>query len=222
MPDADVEAIIQAAGQGERLGLGPKAFVVLSGKTLLERAVATMLDVARGVCVAVPSVDVARASALVGGPRVTVIAGGDSRAETFRGLIAASRAPWLVLHDVVHPFVDAAITRQIVSTARQDGAAAAALPNSEFAYGCDGRLLGRPGEVMAVQKPIAFRRSAAEQGLRLAAGAGSPRDPGALEVLALAGVRVRFVVGSPTNIKITTADDLSLARAIASIETCRP
>src|SRR5688572_28063147 len=35
----DVEAVVQAAGDGERLGRGPKAFLTLGGQTLLERAV---------------------------------------------------------------------------------------------------------------------------------------------------------------------------------------
>ena len=63
---ADVEAIISAAGQGTRLGLGPKAFVLLAGRTLLEHAVTTMLSVAARVTVAVPSADLAHAEHLVG------------------------------------------------------------------------------------------------------------------------------------------------------------
>ena len=42
MSNAAVDGIVLAAGRGERLGLGPKAWLTLGGRTLLERAVATM------------------------------------------------------------------------------------------------------------------------------------------------------------------------------------
>src|SRR5436309_668066 len=60
VPQADVEAIVQGAGRGVRLGLGPKAFIVLAGRTLLERAVSTMLAVAARVTVAVSAADLDR------------------------------------------------------------------------------------------------------------------------------------------------------------------
>ncbi len=42
--DHDVAAIILAAGRGERLKLGPKAFVRLDGRTLLEQATAVLSE----------------------------------------------------------------------------------------------------------------------------------------------------------------------------------
>ena len=41
---ADIRGIILAAGQGARLGLGPKAFVVHKGRTLLERARGVLVE----------------------------------------------------------------------------------------------------------------------------------------------------------------------------------
>ncbi|HLL90948.1 MAG TPA: NTP transferase domain-containing protein, partial [Tepidisphaeraceae bacterium] len=41
-PRAHVTALILGAGDGLRLGLGPKAFVQLERRTLLERAVAAV------------------------------------------------------------------------------------------------------------------------------------------------------------------------------------
>lgn len=65
-PAVEVEALIQAGGQGARLGLRPKAFLVLDGRTPLQRAVAVMGAVAARVTLAVPASDVARAQALLG------------------------------------------------------------------------------------------------------------------------------------------------------------
>jgi len=213
---AAVEALVQAGGQGERLGLGPKAFIELGGCTLLERAVATMLGVAERATVAVPGADVERARRLVGGPRVAVIAGGARRTETLRALVAAASAPWLLLHDIVHPFVTEALAAEVLARARDSGAAAAALPNVDFLYGRDGALRAGPGEVVAVQKPVAFRRETIVQGLAVAANRGLAHDAGVVEVLALAGAAVAFVPGHPANVKLTTLADLELARTLVA------
>jgi 2-C-methyl-D-erythritol 4-phosphate cytidylyltransferase len=215
-PPTDVEAIIQAAGQGTRLGRGPKAFVMLAGSTLLERAVATMLPVSTRVTVAVPAADVERARRLVGDARVSVIAGGARRTETLRALVAAATAPWLVLHDVVHPLTTVALARRVLARARRCGSAAAALPTVEFLYGTDGVLRAAPGEALSVQKPVAFRREVIARGFALAGRSRLSGDPSVLELLALAGVPAEFVPGHRANLKLTTADDLEFARALVS------
>jgi 2-C-methyl-D-erythritol 4-phosphate cytidylyltransferase len=216
-PAADVEAVILAAGQGMRLGLGPKAFVELTGYSLLERAVTTMLSVAARVNVAVRAADVPRAERLVGGPTIRIIAGGARRIDTLRALVATATAPWLLVHDVVHPFVTSEFSRRVIDEARRRGAAAAALPNVDFLYGADGGHRAAPGDVVAIQKPIVFRRADMVQGFalaeRAAAGALIP-DASALEILALTGQPIAYVAGSAMNFKLTTRDDLELAQRL--------
>jgi 2-C-methyl-D-erythritol 4-phosphate cytidylyltransferase len=216
-PAADVEALLLAAGQGLRLGLGPKAFVVLGGSTLLERAVATMLAVAGRVSVAVAATDLARAEALVGSGSVKVIIGGARRVETLRLLVRAATAPWLVLHDTAHPLTTIELSRRVIDGARQSGAAAAALPNVDFLFGPDGAVLAAPGSAFAIQKPIAFQRDDLVRGFELAErraeGEALP-DASVLELLALAGRRATRIAGSATNFKLTNSDDLALARRL--------
>ena len=62
----EVDALVLAAGRGARLGLGPKAWLSLGGRTLLERAVAIMRDVAGRVIVGVAADELPRARALCG------------------------------------------------------------------------------------------------------------------------------------------------------------
>jgi 2-C-methyl-D-erythritol 4-phosphate cytidylyltransferase len=217
VPASDVEAIVTAAGQGTRLGLGPKAFVSLAGRTLLEHAVTTMLSVVVRVTVAVPSVDLARAEELVGGSSVRVIAGGARRIDTLRALVDAAASPWLLLQDVVHPFVTKELSQRVIEEAYRAGAAAAALSNVDFLYRMDGKLHAVPGDVVAVQKPVAFRRADVARGFAVAdrtASGGVVSDLGAAEILALAGQSVAFVRGHTTNYKLTTRDDLELAQRL--------
>ena len=88
MSNAAVDGIVLAAGRGDRLGLGPKAWLTLGGRTLLERAVATMRLVADRVTVGVAAGDVERAQAVCGADAV-VVAGGATHRET---MVAAFRA----------------------------------------------------------------------------------------------------------------------------------
>lgn len=213
-----VQALIQAAGSGSRLGLGAKAFVVLDGRTLLERAIAVVRQVAESVIVAAPAADVDRARALVGGDGIAIIAGGASRSETTRMLVARATDSWLVLHDVVHPFVTADQIRRLLEAARAHGASAPGLANTEFLYDRDGRLLHAPGDVMVGQKPVVFSRQAVTAAYAAAEEGTGAGDPSLIELLEGAGTRTRFVAGSPRNIKITSPDDLAFAEALIAVE----
>jgi 2-C-methyl-D-erythritol 4-phosphate cytidylyltransferase len=216
-----VQALIQAAGSGTRLGLGPKAFVMLDGRTLLERALALFEGLADGILVAVPASGVDRARALVGRDGVTIIAGGASRSETTRRLVSCSTAPWLLLHDVVHPFATAELIGRLLDAARIHGASAPGVANAEFLYDRAGMPLHAPGEVLVGQKPVAFSRSVVEAGYAAAAARDASGDPSLMEVLALAGVRTTFVESSARNLKITTPADLAIAEALMALDRAR-
>jgi 2-C-methyl-D-erythritol 4-phosphate cytidylyltransferase len=209
---------VQAAGQGQRLGLGPKAFVELGRSTLLERAVVTMLCVSARVVVAVPTHEMERAARLVGGAHVQVIAGGARRSDTLRLLVHATRAPWLVLHDAVRPFVTAALAQRVLEAARRHGAAAAGLANDDFLYAPDGTLRALPHELVAVQKPVVFSREAIVRGLAVEDREGRLRDPSVLQILALGGQSTAFVPGDIANIKVSSPADYGLAQRLAAGE----
>ncbi len=209
-----VQGLVQAAGSGSRLGLGPKAFVRLDGRTLLEHAVALLTPMVDSIVVAVAPDDMGRAQQLVAGARVRVIPGARSRSETTRLLIHEASARWIVLHDVVHPFADARLVAALLDKARAVGGAAPGLVNAEFVYDRKGDLLHAPGEVLIGQKPVAFAREAAIVGYASLTPGGLGADPSFLDILERGGVKTAFVPGSALNIKITTPDDLRLAKAL--------
>lgn len=203
------QGIVLAAGQGVRLGAGPKAFVVLGGQTLLERVVRTLREVVPRVIAAVPRDERAKAEAVVG-ELAEVIDGGSSRFETLRLLVEGATGTTLVLHDVVHPLTSAALIERVVAEAQRTGAAAAALPAMDFVHRVDGSVVGGPGDLWVAQKPIVFRRAAMLQALALGrerAHDGVTRDPGSVELLRFAGQPVAIVRGDAWNLKLTDADD---------------
>jgi len=209
-PAADVDAIVLGAGQGERLGLGPKAWLSLGGRTLLERAVAVMRNVAGRVIVGIDADELPRAHALC--KDADVVPGGASHRETMLAAFRAGRAPVAVVHDVAHPFVTATLAREVIDVARREGAAVAAVPATSTAYrrpagGAAERLGAR--DVWTVRRPFAFRREDLARGL----ASGADID-GLSVILARAGVSTALVPSPSWNIKITTSDDWALAQAI--------
>lgn len=212
-----VEALVLAAGRGERLGLGPKALLVLGGRTLLERAIEVVQSVAGRVLVGVPEDCVEQVRASVA-ESVVVLAGGPTRMETFHRLFQASTAPLLVQHDVVHPFATPDLARRVVAAAEKAGAAMAAARVAEHVFRGEGRVAERivAGEALwLARKPLAFRRSALARVLD-----GSlmmPGDAGTVELLLAAGQTVETVAVEPWDIKITTRADWTLALALEAI-----
>lgn len=213
-PATDVVALIQAAGRGDRLGLGPKAFLTLGDRTLLERAVDVMRQVAGQVIAGVPADDLERARQLCG-DRAMVLAGGRTRIETLLGLVRVTSAPLLVVHDVVHPFVTVELSRRVIEAARVHGAAAAAVASATSAYrstprGAPARLPA--GTLWLTRKPIAVHRDIVEQGVACLGA----RASGAGAIIAAAGLVPGLVPCESWNIKLTTADDWALAQAISA------
>lgn len=211
------EGLIQAAGRGTRLGLGPKAFVKLGGVTLLERAVNLLRGRVDRIIVAVAEDDIRAAQNLGLGPDIVFVRGGASRSETTRLLIAAARSRWLILHDVVHPFATPELVQRLFDTARMTGAAAPGIANTEFLYDAAGNVIHAPGSVLIGQKPVAFSREGALAGYAANAREAVSADPSLLAILDRAAIRTAFVEGDPANIKITNSGDLRLAEAIIAV-----
>ena len=140
--------------------------------------------------------------------------GGETRADSVRSALRASVGADVVLvHDAARPFVDAGTIARVIDGQEQHGAAAAALPVSDTIRRGDsewaGDALEREG-VWAMQTPQAFRREDLVRGYEAMAAA---TDCAAAALAA--GVRVRLVRGHPLNFKVTSSEDLELARALA-------
>jgi len=205
---ADASVVIPAAGSGERLGLGPKAFLAMSGVTLLERVAQTALRVAEQVVVAVPLDRVGEARALCQG--CTCIAGGATRQETVAKLVHACDRPWVIVHDVARPFASEALLRSVLDAARETGAAGACLNPDVPAVrlGANGAIFEcfEPSEIGVFQAPQAFSRELLLGVLARAEREGW-RTQTTLQLMLKAGLRAKAAKGERANIKITHEQD---------------
>ena len=222
-------AVVPAGGSGVRMGgRTPKQYLALAGAPLLVhtlRALGRARSVG-GLIVAVPEARVAATHALLARHRVArvlaVVAGGVDRQESvWHGLQASpSDTPWIVVHDAVRPFIGGSLVDAVVGAARRVGAATCGVAVRETVkrvrkepsvdHGVVDETLDREG-LWLVQTPQAFRRALLWEAHDKARRDGFRGTDDAVLVERL-GAPVAMVPGAAENLKITTRDDLRIAR----------
>lgn len=217
MASDSISILVPAAGQGTRLGLGPKALLELGGRPLVAWLAAKALRVAAEVLVAAPAGAEEQFAALCPGCRV--IAGGDTRQGSVAALAGAARGDCVLIQDVTRPFASEALLRAVAEAAIATGAAGAfAGPEVPVARLRDGRVLEAfaAAEVGIFQSPQAFRRELLLAVLARADAAGWQAQS-TLQLALRAGLAVAAVPGEKTNIKLTTAQDWALAQLLKEL-----
>lgn len=220
-----VTAIIAAGGAGRRLGAGkPKQLLEIGGGSMLQHSVAAFLGHPRIADVVlvlppehatfVPSgpavIDAGRARAL------RVVKGGERRQDSVaNGFDAvAPDADVILIHDAARPFVSAGLIDRTIDAASRHGAAIAALQSRDTVKRVDGdgRITGTiPREtIYLAQTPQGFRRDVLSAAIAMGRSGVEATDEAALAERA--GYHVHVVEGDPGNVKITTEEDLDVAR----------
>jgi 2-C-methyl-D-erythritol 4-phosphate cytidylyltransferase len=229
-------ALVLGAGSGSRLraslapaaackALPAKALVRLAGKTLLARSIDALLasgtvDLVQPV---LPAEDLARwpelRRELADPGRVAApVAGGATRQASARAGLAAlpDGIVLVVVHDAARPLVAPADVARVIAAAREHGAALLATPLRDTLHRvANGAIAATPArdEHVAAQTPQVFRIELLREALDKADQAGIVATDDAALVARL-GVRVRVVIGSSDNAKITTAADLLVAERL--------
>lgn len=219
----EVCAIVAAAGAGTRLGMGSKALLSLNGKTLLARAVELFgaLEEIGRIVVVVPAgrEELARRQieALAPTKPVLVCPGGDTRQQSVRaGLAALGGCDYVLVHDAARPLASPALVRRVLTAAVESGAAIPGLPPRDAVKRVEGGRLVESmdrSRLVLVQTPQGFQFQLLERAHFEAADAGLSGDDDG-QLVAAAGHPVALVEGEPTNIKLTTEEDLRLLEAV--------
>ena len=229
--------VMPAAGSSSRFGAEtPKQYATLEGRTVIEWALAPFLEDARcaGAVVALAGDDRrwAQVAARVRGPTVSVATGGAERSSSVRSALAALTAraapcDWVLVHDAARPCLAAEdLDRLLTTLAAHPVGGLLATPAVDTLK----RSQGGPGEGAEVAQtvdrtglwraltPQMFRYGKLCAALDAAHAAGRfPSDEAqALEWL---GEHPQLVCGNASNLKVTTAPELSLAAAILRART---
>ena len=219
-------AIIPAAGSGTRMeGDIPKQFMELDSRPIL----AWTLEVFESwqgvdeIVVVVPANQEDRVAELVDTYRLKkvtqVVSGGPRRQDSvYNGLMAVGdEIDIVIVHDGVRPLVTPQILQSCAEVASRTGAAIAAVPIKDTIKeaGDDKTVLKTldRGRLWSVQTPQAFSREILIKAMEQA-NQDSFTGTDEASLVERLNVPVSIVEGSYENIKITTPEDLLLAKFI--------
>jgi 2-C-methyl-D-erythritol 4-phosphate cytidylyltransferase len=225
--------VMPAAGSGRRFAADvPKQYQPLAGRSLIEHSLRVFLadsDCAR-ICVVVAPGDTrwAPLQRRLANSRLSAVEGGAERADSVRkGLdaLASHLDPndWVMVHDAARPCITASdidalkaalvndAVGGLLATPLSDTLKRQRVADAQTTAGVD-TTVDRAGLWRALT-PQMFRLELLRRALESAAMAGrtATDESQALEWL---GHSPRLVPGSPSNIKVTTAEDLSFAAAV--------
>jgi 2-C-methyl-D-erythritol 4-phosphate cytidylyltransferase len=222
--------VIAAAGSGQRLGAGgPKAFVPLAGRAMVEWSIAAFRAASsvRSIVIACPPGHVHD----LDGEGLSFIDGGATRAESVSNALAAVDTELVAIHDAARPLLTPELIEDVVETLAADPDAAAAiaaapvtdtikqvtrppLTTSEVVNG--GQVIESTvdrGSLWAAQTPQVFRAERLREALAADPGQIVTATDEAMMVEAVGG-RVLIHPAPPENLKVTTPLDLKLAELL--------
>ena len=220
-----IQLLVPAAGMGTRLEAdGPKALTRLAGQPMIVRTLTRFAPlglVDEAVIVVPPGCQDAFEAVLADAfPHATlqVVPGGAERQDSVdHGLAALDpRTGIVVIHDAARPFVSAESVQASIAAARECGAATVAIPSVDTILQGDGEAyLERTPDrrrMWACQTPQTFRVDVIREAHRHARTHGFVGTDDASLVRRIGG-RVKLVMGTPLNLKVTTPTDLVFAEA---------
>lgn len=221
-----VAAIVPAAGKGTRIkSRTEKPYIRIKGKPMLAW---TLLRLSRikdikEIVVAVGRNRLQRAQRDIIDrykiKKTRLVEGGRERKDSVEKALRSisPRIDYVLIHDGSRPFVGDSVIKASLKEARRSGAAVAAVPvKPTLKYAAnDGRIRYTPDRrvLWEAQTPQVFKRDLIEKAYKEAAGKKVSATDDSMLVEAI-GVRPRIVMGSYRNIKVTTREDLELAKIL--------
>jgi len=165
-----VTAIVAAAGNGSRMGMGEKKqYIELSGKPVVAYSLEVFLEMEsiESVVLVIPEGDRMRVENgllknICNKEKIIIVNGGASRQESVaRGIFAApAETETLVVHDGARPFVTEEMISECIQKAKLHGACSAAVPVKDtIKYSSDGLFVDSTPErgcLFIIQTPQAF------------------------------------------------------------------
>ncbi len=222
------QLLIPAAGSGTRLGSDiPKALIDLGGKAMLVRTLEqfSSLGIVEDAVVLVPKgqceLFLQEICKTFPDTNIKCIEGGTERQESVSiGLEQlADDTGIVVIHDAARPFVAQSSVEDAIRAAEEIGAATVAVPCVDTILEADDEdcLVGTPdrSKLWACQTPQVFQVALIRKAHAAARRQAFLGTDDASLVRRMGG-KVKLVMGTARNMKITTQEDLVLARALCS------
>ena len=216
-----IRVIIPASGAGTRFGADvPKQFLMLGGEHILKRTISIFqaMDEIDEIAVAVP-IGYTETVKAYGLSKVRcIVEGGASRAASVKAALSAlpTNTDIVLIHDGVRPFATPCLVREVINAVKKYGAAVPCIPVTDTIKQTDptGKIIATPdrGNLWRAQTPQGFTYDIITAAYRKAEhdGMDATDDSALVERM---GISVYVVQSEPSNIKITTAEDMAIATA---------
>jgi len=216
-----ITCILASAGKGRRLNeRREKPFLTLSGKPLLLHTLKAIEGISfiKHVIVVVSHAKLKATEKLVAEYALrkirAVIPGGKRRFDSVKnGLAKVGKTDFVMIHDGARPFINSDLVKKVLSAAEASGSAVCAIPSKQTLKSVSKNFFIKNTLkrefIWEAQTPQIFRKDLIVEAYRKAGRKSATDDAGLVERL---GHKVKLVEGSQRNIKITTPEDLKLAK----------
>ena len=225
--------IVMAAGSGTRMGADkPKQFLEIDGKAILQMTIETFFRACPDISVitVLPEAHISfwREYCLENGfnyPQV-LVKGGITRFHSVRNALEkVPEGAVVAVHDGVRPLVTAELVRDMFEKAQEEQALIPVIPCVDTMKVLErkgGSLVPVPGAsvdrsvLFGAQTPQIFHSELLKDAYSQAYDTSFTDDASVVEKY---GKSLSYVIGERLNVKITTQEDLVLARAILSLSS---
>lgn len=216
-------AVIPAAGRARRFGDADKTLIEIAGRPLLSWTIDALMcsGILSEIIIVVSEHNQSAICQLLARSEfdipVSTTLGGDARMDSVRAGVDAlsNQVDYVLIHDAARPLVDPAVVRASVNSGTVYGAVIAAAPVTDTIKRVDGDLVLETvdrNRLVAVQTPQVFRRDWLLDAYQQWPAARDATDEAT--ILEAAGYQVRTIPGTSENLKVTTAVDAIVAKAI--------
>lgn len=218
-------AIILAAGNSTRMkSKMSKLLLEISGKTVIERSVNAFLGVSDidEIIVVAREQDIEEFDGLLLDERISFVIGGETRQQSVMNAVESiEQADLIVVHDGARPLIKTEDIENTIRIAYEHKAAAVGVfvKDTIKVVDKDGFVESTPDRatLFAVQTPQIFDFELYKAAMKKAMEQGKDFTDDC-QLIEFFGQRVKTVVGSYSNIKITTPDDIPLAENLLKKE----
>ncbi|HOV41502.1 MAG TPA: 2-C-methyl-D-erythritol 4-phosphate cytidylyltransferase [Oscillospiraceae bacterium] len=221
---ADTSAIIAAAGSSSRMGGENKQFLNLCGMPVIARSMLAFQnceDISEIILVAreedIPQMEKTAKSSGIKKLSAIVTGGGTRQESVVNGLKAVSKETSMIcIHDGARPLIKPELISKTIADARIFGGATLGVPAKDTVKTVNGGLIvDTPdrSKLYLIQTPQAFKKSVYFEGVNFALAHGLDFTDDC-QLVESVGIKICLTQGDYKNIKITTPEDIFIARAL--------
>ncbi len=222
-----VAAIVPAAGKGRRIKSRiQKPYIELCGKPILAHTL-LRLSSSRLISEVVVAIDAKKVATFKRDiiskfriKKIKVVNGGKERLDSVYNALQglSDNIDYILVHDGIRPFITDNLIRTSLRAAKRFGASVVAVPvKPTLKYiGKNGCIKHTPDrkDYWEAQTPQVFRRDLLDEAYRRLGRKGRIKVTDDSMLVERLGVKPKIVLGSYSNIKITTQEDLALAKIL--------